>query len=103
MYEGYSRPLEDIYTKYPMCRNFTASIPTYVVVNANITTERPEEISSIFELSFGTSAWMAGVIHIFAVEWYLRATQDEDERLQKVSMLRRRAAGLDGGAEKARQ
>lgn len=43
---------------------------------------------------------MAIVIHIFAVEWYLRATQDEDERLQKVSMARRKAAGLVDGARK---
>jgi hypothetical protein len=101
MYEGYSIPLEDVYSTYPTCRNFTASIPAYVVVNADITTGRPEEVGAILELSFGTCAWMAMVIHIFAVEWYLRATQDEDERLQKVSMARRKAAGLVDGAGKA--
>jgi hypothetical protein len=101
MYEGYSLPLEDIYTTYPTCRNFIASIPAYVVVNADITTGRPEEIGSILELSFGTCAWMATVIHIFAVEWYLKATQEEDERLQKISMARRKAAGLVNGAGKA--
>jgi hypothetical protein len=101
MYEGYSIPLEDVYSTYPTCRNFTASIPAYVVVNADITTGRPEEVGAILKLSFGTCAWMAMVIHIFAVEWYLRATQDEDERLQKVSMARRKAAGLVDGAGKA--
>lgn len=101
MYEGYSLPVEDIYTTYPTCRNFTASIPAYVVVNADITTGRPEEVASILELCFGTCAWMSTVIHIFAIEWYLRATPDEDERLQKVSLARRKAAGLVDGAEKA--
>lgn len=101
MYEGYSLPLEDIYTTYPTCRNFTASIPAYVIVNADITTQRPEENASILDLSFGPCAWMAAVIHIFAVEWYLRATKDEDERLQKVSAARRKAAGLIDGAGKA--
>jgi hypothetical protein len=101
MYEGYSLPVEDIYTTYPACKNFTDSIPTYVVVNADITSGRPEEIGSILELSFGTCAWIGAVIHIFAVEWYLRSTADEDERLQKVSMARRKAAGLVDGAGKA--
>jgi hypothetical protein len=101
MYEGYSLPVEDIYTTYPTCLNFTASIPAYVVVNADITNQRPEEVASILELSFGTCAWMAMVIHIFVIEWYLRATQDEDERLQKVSMARRRAAGLVDRAGKS--
>lgn len=94
MYEGYSLPVDDIFSRYPTCRNFTASVPTYVVINADITTGRPEEIGSIFELSFGTCAWIATVIHIFAVEWYLRSTKDEDERLQKVSVARRKAASL---------
>lgn len=94
MYEKYSLPTEDIFSRYPPCRNFTASIPAYVVVNADITTQYPEEIGSILELSFGTCAWMATVIHIFAVEWYLRSTKDEDERLLKVSMTKRKAAGL---------
>ena len=70
-------------------------------MNADITTGRPEEIGSILQLSFGPCMWMGMVIHIFAVEWYLRSTTDEDERLQKVSMARRKAAGLVDGAGKA--
>jgi hypothetical protein len=100
MYEGYSIPLEDVYSTYPTCRNFTESIPAYVVVNADIITKRPEEIAAILSLGFGTCAWMSLVIHIFAVEWYLRATTDEDERLKAVS-AGRKAAGLVDGVGKA--
>jgi hypothetical protein len=92
MYERYSRPVEDIYSRYPTCRNFTASVPAYVIVNADISAGRVEETGSIFELCFGTCAWMATVIHIFAVEWYLKFTKDEDERLRKVSMAKKKAA-----------
>jgi hypothetical protein len=95
MYEGYSLPVDDIFSRYPTCRNFTASIPAYVVINADITTGRPEEIGSILELSFGTCAWIATVIHIFAVEWYLRSTKDEDERLQNASVTRKAASLVD--------
>ncbi len=94
MYDGYSLPAEDIFSKYPTCRNFTASVPAYVVINADIATGRPEEVSSILQLVFGACVWIGTVIHIVTVEWYLRATKDEDERLQKLSMVRRKAAGL---------
>jgi hypothetical protein len=93
-YDYYSLPLENVYSFYPSCTNFTASIPTYVVVNAQFAFERPEQISTIFNLSFGPSAWISGVIHIFAIEFYLSKTKDEDERLKTVSLARRKAAGL---------
>jgi hypothetical protein len=94
LYEGYSLPLQNVYSAYPACRNFTSSIPIYVIVNADFVGTRPEQISAIFNLSFGPSVWIAQVIHIFAVEIYLRMTKDEDERLKTVSLARRKAAGM---------
>jgi hypothetical protein len=94
MYEQYSLPMENVYSTYPMCRNFTSSVPAYVVVNADFTIKHPEQLAAIFSLSSGPSVWAAQIIHIFAVEIYLRMMKDEDERLKSVSLARRKAAGM---------
>jgi hypothetical protein len=94
MYNGYSKPLDMLYSAYPACQNTSSADVTYVIVKGRLTSGRPEEIASIFSLSFGVALWLSLVIHNFAVEKYLWSTKDEDERLRVVSMKRRKAAGM---------
>lgn len=95
-YGHYSIPLEKVYSAYSSCRNFTSSIPAYVVVNADIARGHPEQVLALLNLSFGPSAWIPGAIHIFAIEIYLRMTAGEDERLKTVSLARRKMTGIVG-------
>ena len=56
----------------------------------------PEEKAALLNMIFGVSGWLASVVHLILVEVYLNYTKDEDERLKKVSIVRRKAAGLEG-------
>lgn len=55
----------------------------------------PEERAAMMSIVFGVSGWAALVTHFVLTEVYLSFTRDEDERLRKVSMARRKKAGLE--------
>lgn len=96
MYESVtnSTSLASLYIRYPMCTNLsTSDHPVYVVVNAAMAF--PEEKAALLNMIFGVSEWTALLIHALAVEIYLNTTRDEGERLKKVSLMRRRAAGFE--------
>ena len=91
------KALGSLYVRYPACANLTTKgDDVFVVVNASLDEAFPEEVAALLNMAFGVAGWLAGLIHIFLVEVYLNYTKDEDERLKKVSMARRRAAGLEG-------
>jgi hypothetical protein len=91
----YSIPLHGVHTRYPACA-LPSSNSTLVIVPARWDKERPEEIASVLGLTFGVSAWIALLLHVIVVEWYLNSTlgKEEDQRLRKFSESRRKAAGL---------
>lgn len=67
----------------------------HVIVNATLSRRLPEEKAALMNMVFGVSGWVALVIHILLVEVYLNYSKDEDERLKKVSLIRRKAAGYE--------
>jgi hypothetical protein len=93
----YDEPVSsDLLDRYPSCSDITSSSePVYVIANASLNQGYPEESAAILGLAFGVSSWIAQVIHILAVEVYLNLTKDEDERLKRISVLRRKAARLE--------
>lgn len=95
MYNSKSFPLDDLFSHYPMCLNETAG-ETFVVVQASLSRARPDQTAALTTLTFGAALWMGTVINVLAVEWYLQATKEEDERLRKVSGRRKKALGVAG-------
>lgn len=98
MYRETSDPgvLSSLYTRYPACTGWNRTQgDMYVAVNAGLSNGYPEQGAALFNLAFGVSGWLGGIVNILLVEVYLNYSKDEDERLKKVSILRRKAAGLD--------
>lgn len=59
---------------YPRCiSSDTGAIADGAVtlVQANINSQRPEEMAAALGLTFGSAAWLALVIHAFLVELYV--------------------------------
>jgi hypothetical protein len=105
IYSHYPDPtsLASLNLRYPTCANFNSTDQTlYAIVTTSLEETKPEEVYMAISFAFGLSAWLAGVIHILAVEVYLNATKDEDERLTKISAVRRRAAGLEEAPDRTR-
>jgi hypothetical protein len=103
MYNRASIPQDRIYSAYPACQNFnssTSTTPTYVIVNAALDNKRPETLAGVISVSFGVAVWASQVIHLIGVEWYLRSSKHEDERLRKVSLAKRKAVGMERYVEK---
>lgn len=93
-----SSPDASLLDRYPACRNFDSSgamETVYVVVNASMHKARPEERAALLNMVFGVSGWAALITHFVLTEWFLSGTREEDERLRRVSQLRRRVAGLE--------
>ncbi|KAG7423980.1 hypothetical protein Forpi1262_v014959 [Fusarium oxysporum f. sp. raphani] len=80
---------------YPDCIGFyTGETPDQRVIIKGTSGERPDEIAASLNSAFGASAWLALLIHIIAVELYLRLTSAESERLRKVSYRWQQNAGM---------
>lgn len=86
-----------MYARYPACVGYdkTSMGDVHVMVNASLHRAFPEQRAALINMVFGVSGWTALVVHILLTEIYLSYTRDEDERLRKVSVLRRKAAGLE--------
>jgi hypothetical protein len=105
IYSHYPDPtsVSSLNLRYPACINFNSTNQNlYAIVTASLEATKPEEIYMAVSFAFGLSAWLAAVIHILGVEIYLNATKDEDERLKKVSAVRRKAAGLEDVPDRTR-
>lgn len=93
---------EYVLSKYPQCRQDpslsnraespnSTSIP--VVVQADFTSSRPEELGAGLKSAFGMAFWLALVLHMFGTEVYLSLTPAEANRLRNVSYRRQLEAG----------
>ncbi|KAH6669220.1 hypothetical protein B0J14DRAFT_598183 [Halenospora varia] len=91
-----SSSISAMYERYPSCANLTTEVAksTFVVVNAQMT-QNPEERSGIINLVFGASGVVGFLVNAALVEWYLRSTREEEERLRKYSSMRRKAMGWE--------
>lgn len=91
--------IANMYSRFPTCANLAPGLAekTFVAVPATIASklEKPEQMAALFNLTFGVSFWLGFFINVAACEIYLNSTKEEDERLKKFSLLRRRAAGLE--------
>jgi hypothetical protein len=89
--------LAAMYKRYPVCANLTstASENTFVGISANIKRINLEERTAILSLVFGVAGMIGLIMNIGFVETYLNLTRDEDERLKKVSLARRRKLGWE--------
>lgn len=94
MYVDRGESTQEVLALYPQCVNATAAKPVHAIVDATLRDGRLEQVSAIIELVFGVAVWISQVLHGVAMECYLYATRDEDERLRKVSMVRRKASGF---------
>lgn len=93
-----STTIANMYERYPICANLGPGVAenTFVAITASMASkQRPEENAAMFNLTFGVAFWLGLVINVSACEIYLNCTREEDERLKKFSLLRRKAAGLE--------
>ncbi|KAG9236432.1 hypothetical protein BJ875DRAFT_227373 [Amylocarpus encephaloides] len=97
-----SSNMTHVWARYPTCAKLSAADAqdTWVAVTATMDETTPERAAALMGLVFGTAGWVGFFINVFGCEIYLARTRGEDERLKKVSAVRRRAAGLEGEDEK---
>ena len=59
---------------YPICASFfDGSNPTQrAIVEANFSSNNPNEIAAALGIPFGTAGWISFLIHVVAVEIYVR-------------------------------
>jgi hypothetical protein len=91
---------------YPVCApngpaSFDPTIRTPVPANKNpiliagqLNPATPEMNSALISITFSLSFWVAFVLHVLAVEVYLRMTPRETARLKQVSYERQLARGM---------
>ena len=102
MYEFVTNPdfISTFYSRYPACKNLEGNASdVHVIINATLSRRLPEEKAALMNMVFGVSGWVALVIHVLFVEVYLSYSKDEDERLKKVSLMRRKVAGYEAKGE----
>jgi hypothetical protein len=91
-----STSVASLYTRYPACSGWATGMENvYVIVNVGLARWYQEEKTALLNMAFGVSGWAGLVVNILGVEWWLNVTREEDEGLKKVSLVRRRAAGLE--------
>ncbi|KOS36560.1 hypothetical protein ACN38_g12692 [Penicillium nordicum] len=87
--------LETAYSTYPVCSpsNSNMTVDSQVIVKANFNGE-PEQIGAALAIGFPMAIWLALVMHAVGIEFYLRLTPKEAERLRILSYKRQLAAGM---------
>lgn len=99
LYRNNTDSLPFLAARYPSCSNLASgvgSLEEFVAVPANRSKEFQENRTALSNLLFAISGLLGFIINVFALEVYLRVTREEDERLKRISGIRRRAAGLEG-------
>jgi hypothetical protein len=95
-----STSLSSFSTRYPTCDvNSSDGSDIYVIVNASLNKAYPEEKAALMNLIFGVSSWLALVLHMVLTELYLNLTDDENDRLKKISVTKRRMGGLESKSD----
>ena len=98
-YKGNSTLLHEqvssMYSRYPNCLNLAgpAAIKTLVPVEARIRFEGrfPEQATALYNTIFGLCGLAGLFFNVIVVEFYIHYTQDETERLKRVSAARTKA------------
>ncbi|KAG9103838.1 hypothetical protein FRC06_007650 [Ceratobasidium sp. 370] len=93
---GYVLNNQELYARdYPQCQaGWTGSRVTHVSVEANAGDKTGLGLAAAARSAFGTSMWIAILIHVLGTEYYLYKTKDESERLQQVSTKRQKVRQL---------
>lgn len=65
-----------------------------VAVQANILGDKTEGTGAAFRLTFGSSLWLAILLHLVGVELYLALTPRESHRLRQVAFQKQLEAGM---------
>ncbi|KAL3425345.1 hypothetical protein PVAG01_02136 [Phlyctema vagabunda] len=101
LYSTRGLSLTEPLARYPVCANATmGGAPVDVIVTAALG-PNVEQVYTMLGVCFGAAGWAGLMINALAVEAYLNYTRDEEERLKKVSEVRRKAA--QAAATMARQ
>jgi hypothetical protein len=98
LYRSNTSALPSLASRYPSCISLAGGIGSadvFVAVPANWSKEFVENRTALLNLIFGVSGWVGYIVNVFLLEVYLRRTRGEDERLRKVSEVRRRGPGLE--------
>jgi len=80
---------EAFLVEFPECKS--SGPDTLIIVSSDYT--NPLHYASALRNTFGMSLWLALVLHVFGTEIYISLTQDESERLRRVSYKRQLNAG----------
>ncbi|KAI5863975.1 hypothetical protein GGS23DRAFT_523242 [Durotheca rogersii] len=82
---------------YPECAAFFSGEKPelHAVVEATVFNRDAVQMAAAINQSFGMSGWVALALHVVCLEFYLRYTSDEGERLRKMYYPRRVALGLE--------
>ena len=87
---------------YPDCAPYLngTNPQQQVIVEADYNSANPLEISASIGIGFGSAGWLAFWLHAIIVEFYLRLTPAESDRLKQISYERQLERGFKhpGGA-----
>ncbi|KAI4721212.1 hypothetical protein E4T48_02517 [Aureobasidium sp. EXF-10727] len=86
----------DTLAAYPQCADyFNGNAPNLpVIVTADFASENSMELSVALGIPFGAAGWLALLLHTIAIEFYLRLTPRESNRLRQVSCERQLERGM---------
>lgn len=81
LYIAHSHPLELISQNYPTCENTLLGLSTHEVhIPVQLGYYPPERMTMTIIMVFGTSGWLAMVLHMVAVEWWLHWSANESKK-----------------------
>ncbi|TGO38846.1 hypothetical protein BHYA_0066g00350 [Botrytis hyacinthi] len=81
LYITHSHPLELITQNYPTCENTLLGLSTHEVhIPVQLGYYPPERMTMTIIMVFGTSGWLAMVLHMVAVEWWLHWSAKESKK-----------------------
>lgn len=86
LYITHSYPLTLISQNYPVCESTLPGIPTNeIYIPVQLGHSPPERLAAMVNMTFGTAGWLALVLHMVGVEWWLNWSADEGRKnAQKV-------------------
>lgn len=81
LYTTHSHPLSLISQNYPICENTLLGLSTHEIqIPVQLGYYPPERIAMTITMVFGTSGWLAMVLHMIGVEWWLHWSANESKK-----------------------
>lgn len=81
LYTTHSHPLSLISQNYPVCENTLLGLSTHeIYIPVQLGYYPPERIAMTITMVFGTSGWLAMVLHMVGVEWWLHWSANESKK-----------------------